>query len=283
MVIETKLNIGAEKPFTLLHFTDTHLTFADERDDERKQILARQRTQYFPKAEKVMEEVKQLLKKENALIIHTGDFIDFVSVANLEYVKRFTDEYGGFYTAGNHEFSLYVGEAKEDEAYRNISLATVQKSFPNDIRMASMMVNGINFVGLDDGYYLFDERQYEFLKNEIKKGLPIVLLLHNPIFERTMYDDLIFHREKIGLEPVNTPCAYLTAVPEELMKNYEKHRFLQQRADDITLRTVELIRKEPLIKAIIAGHIHCNYDGKLKDGVPQIVTSTEDIRLIRVS
>ena len=61
--------------------------------------------------------------------------------------------------AGNHEYSLYVGEAWEDAAYRNQSLATVQEAFINNIRMAARVIGGVNFVALDDGYYLFEEEQ----------------------------------------------------------------------------------------------------------------------------
>ena len=43
IIIETKLNVGAETPFSVLHMADTHLTYADMRDGERKVALSERR------------------------------------------------------------------------------------------------------------------------------------------------------------------------------------------------------------------------------------------------
>jgi hypothetical protein len=64
------------------------------------------------------------------------------------------------------------------------------------------------------------------------------------------------------------------------MTGYSASRFEQQRADDVTLETVEYIKNEMQIKAIIAGHLHKDYEGMFADRVPQIVTSCTNLRLI---
>jgi 3',5'-cyclic AMP phosphodiesterase CpdA len=271
-VIKTTLSVGAEKPFRVLHATDTHLTYADLRDGERKVELAQKRTRIFPNAPEVLDFAAQTAKELSIPILHTGDLIDFVSIANLEAAKRFTDENDCFMAAGNHEFSLYVGEAKEDAAYREKSLAEVQKAFKNDIRMSARVIGGVNFVALDNGYYLFEQAQLDFLKAEVKKGLPVVLLLHNPLYEQGLYD-LITER---------SPCAYLVAVPEALMQHYPADRYAQQMADDVTRETVDYIANEPQIKAIIAGHLHRNYEGVFADRIPQILTCCTDLRLFEI-
>ena len=135
-LLKTVIHVGAEKPFRVLHLSDTHLTLCDERDDERKNKLAIKRERIFPYQEQMLDFAAAYAKKENIPIVHTGDIIDFVSEANLDYVKKFTAENDVFMAAGNHEFSLYVGEAWEDAAYRNQSLAHVQESFTNDIRFS---------------------------------------------------------------------------------------------------------------------------------------------------
>ena len=269
-IIETKLNIGVETPFSVIHVTDTHLTYADMRDGERKVLLAERRTPHFPHAESNLELASKLAKEKGIPILHTGDLLDFVSLANLERVKKFTDENDCFLAAGNHEFSLYVGEAKEDAAYRNQSLPAVQAAFKNDIRMASRVIGGINFVALDNGYYLFDVDQLEFLKNEAKKGLPMVLMMHTPLYEEKLFT----------IRTQNNPVSFLAGVPEHLMGEYPPKRYEQQLADEITRETVEYIQNEPLIKAILAGHIHHNYEGIVGGRIPQITTAISDIRLI---
>lgn len=271
-IIETKLNVGVQAPFRVLHVTDTHLTDADLRDGERKVVLAEKRAKCFPHADETLELACKLAKEQGVPILHTGDLLDFVSVANLEKAKKFTDETDCFMAAGNHEFSLYVGEAKEDAAYRNQSLATVQAAFKNDIRMAARVIGGVNFVALDNGYYLFEREQLDFLKTEVKRGLPVVLLLHNPLYERALYDRVM----------QKSPCAYLVGVPEELMQGYPKDRYAQQLADDVTRETVDYIGKEPAIKALITGHLHFNYDGIFAGRIPQIVTSCTDVRLVEI-
>ena len=61
------------------------------------------------------------------------------------------------------------------------------KNFPNALNVlefASKIVNGINFVALDNSYYNFDKEQFCFLREQVAKGLPIILLLHNPLYEK---------------------------------------------------------------------------------------------------
>ena len=158
-----------------------------------------------------------------------------------------------FMAAGNHEFSLFVGEAKEDAAYREQSLSKVQSVFKNDIRMSSRVIGGVNFVAIDNGYYLIEREQLDFIKKEVQKGLPVILLVHTPFYEKNFYEDQI----KIKKED----SAYLIAVPEELMAEYPPDRKEQQKADEVTLQAVEYIANEPAIKGVISGHLHDNYDG----------------------
>ncbi len=273
--IYNELNVGAEKPFKIIHMSDTHLTYGDERDGERKVKLSVGRTPLFPNFEDAMTLAAELSHEHGAVIMHTGDLIDFVSIANLERVEKFLAENDCFVVAGNHEFSLYVGEAWEDAEYRSKSLATVQKSFKNDIRMASRVINGVNFVAIDDGYYLFEQEQLDFLKGEVAKGLPIILLIHNPIFEQTLYSIL---------SPTPGGIGYLTGVPDEITCLYkDEHRYKQQKPDEITLETCEYIRNQPAIKAVLTGHLHCTYDGIITEGVPQLITGCTDVRVITVS
>ena len=283
-IIETKLHVGTRKPFTVIHMSDTHLTLADLRDGERKVTLAEKRVKHFPHAEEMLTLADSLSHKYNAPILHTGDLIDFVSLANLERAKEFVDTHDLFMAAGNHEFSQYVGEAWEDAAYRNQSLDKVQACFQNDIRMSSRVIGGVNFVALDDGYYLFEEEQLDFLKAEVAKGLPIVLMMHNPLYEEEYFDNVTFHRERLGLKPAEKPpCAYLTGVPEALMGHYDDHRRRQQTPDEITERAVAYIKSEPLIKALLAGHVHYSLVTKLREGAPQIITGVTDIRVISIT
>jgi 3',5'-cyclic AMP phosphodiesterase CpdA len=271
-IIETKIEIGAKKPFRVVHISDTHLTYADMRDGERKVALSERRSQYFKEAEDTLALAAETAKRYDAPILHTGDLSDFVSLANLERVKRYVEENDLFMAAGNHEFSLYVGEAKEDAAYRNQSLAKVQAVYHNDIRSSSRVIEGVNFVALDNGYYQFDEGELAFLKNEVAKGLPIVLMMHTPLYEPSLYEKALDAKKK--------GSAYLIDVPTELMERDYDPRHFAQKADEITHETMEYIASQPLIKAVLSGHLHFNFEGTVADRIPQVVTACTTIRVI---
>lgn len=270
-LLRTQIQIGLDEPVRVLHFSDTHLTRADMRDGARKVELAEARKKGFPHAEEVLRGACEIAKERGLPIVYTGDLADFVSQANLEAAKQFTEENDCFAVAGNHEFSLYVGEAWEDEAYRNQSLAAVQACYPNNIRMSSRVIGGVNFVALDNGYYLFDAEQLAFLKQEARRGLPMVLMMHVPLYDHALYE----------YELSRVPgCAYLTGVPEELMTHYEDYRYRQQKPDAITLETMAYIAEEPLVKAILTGHLHINYEASYADRMPQIFTGNCAARII---
>ena len=255
-----RIPVGIEKPFSALHVSDSHLTFADTRDDERKWKLAAGRQRAFQRAEHYLDEAINFANRHEMPILHTGDLIDFVSEANLDMVAAHFQQADWFVCAGNHEFSQYVGEALEDEAYRAVSYDKVQAAFPNDITCASRVINGLNLVSLDNGYYQVNERQFRFVEEQVKKGLPIVLMVHVPFY--TPEHCAFQLKNNKGL------CAYMAGVPLEITSTYApnfkgteqwRNRGVQQRATKTTLEFVDWLRKQPLLKGILAGHCHHYY------------------------
>lgn len=272
---QTDIHIGVESPFSLIHISDTHFVLADERNDLRKIKLSKEREKVFiPYPEKKLTQAEEYAKKNNLKIIHTGDLIDFVSQANLERAKRFIDENDVLFIAGNHEFSLYVGEAFEDEAYRNQSLAYVQKFFKEDIRFNARQIGGVNFVGIDNGYYRFDFEQLKALKEQVKLGLPIILFIHNPLFEKSL-----FEREFANN---NLRIASVVAAPEDYLRLNNEKRQLVLKPDEATVEMFEYIKGEPLIKAVLSGHLHYDFESNVTERLPQYVTGINTIRKINI-
>ncbi|MBQ3151727.1 MAG: metallophosphoesterase [Clostridia bacterium] len=272
--IEQTLNIGAARPFSFLHVSDTHLTYADERDGERKVRLAENRSKIFPDAPQNLADTVLKAKELDCFVAHTGDLIDFVSQKNLEEAKAFTDAVDCFMAAGNHEFSLYVGEAKEDAEYRNQSLDKVQSVFKNDIRFSSRKINGINLISVDNSYYLFEQWQTDRLKQELELSMPTILFLHTPLYSAETYDFCT----KDGTE---LP-AYLMSVPDEKMKRYSPDRYEQQKQDEITREAFELITNSKNIKAIFAGHLHKDFEACLTPTIMQFVTGIGTGRIVTI-
>jgi len=266
-LIKTVLPIGLEKPFTILHGSDHHIARADERDGERKMRLSADRSKAFCVEGKTAEEHwlehREYILSRNLPLVYTGDFCDFVSCMNLEYAQEQLADLDLFFAAGNHEFSLYVGEAFEDEAYKLQNFARVQRYFKQQLLFDSRIMGNVNFVSVDNGYYRFNDGQLFCLKEEVKKGLPIILCMHNPLHTDHLYD-LVTRGDPAR-------CGYLTGTPESRMQGYSDYRFRQQRPDAETLRFIDYVYGEKLIKAVLCGHLHENYETVLPSGIMQIV------------
>lgn len=280
-ITHSRLDIGLPKPLSFLHSCDNHLCYADERDDERKRGLAVKRRRAFEgdsnRCTLFLDEMIAYAKEHCDLFLHSGDLLDFVSYRNLEIGKEKMDQVDYFMAVGNHEFSLYVGEAFEDEAYKRQSYDRVQAAFKNDLTFASRLIGGLNLVAIDNGYYLFSEEQLALLKSEVARGYPIILMLHTPIYTPDLFQEMMVSRKK--------ECAYLCGCPATLMNEYSDYRLRQQRPDEPTREFIRYLQTQPLVKALLTGHLHFNYEGILFGDTPQFVTGAGyagDARLIEI-
>jgi len=271
-LLKTTIKVGAEKPFKVLHLSDTHLTLANEFDDARKHQLAKDRPACFPEPEATLEFASTYAKEHSLPILHTGDLIDFVSHANLERARQFTDENDVFLAAGNHEFSQYVGEAWEDAEYRNQSLGKVQAAFKNDIRFSKREIGGVNFVALDNSYYLVEWEQLDKLKAVVAEGKPVVLMMHNPVYTPALFE--------YQMTKPDGGIGYVMGAPEELIRGYSEHRYRQQKADEPTMAAYNYILSEKAIKALIVGHLHVDREDAVTDTLTQYMVACDTVREI---
>ncbi len=261
-LLKNTITVGLEKPVRLLHVTDTHITKVDERDDERKHALADRL--FTPEKEQFFYEHLAYAEEHCDLMVHTGDLVDFVSHANTDWAREVLQNDKIFFIAGNPEYSQYVGEAWEDNAYRMNSYMQMGYGLGVPMFFNARTVGGVNVVGIDNSYYLFEDWHLWRLKKEAEKGLPIILAFHDPLFEQSLYD---YH---MGLRGAD--CTYLVGCDEEHLLPYSEFRAVQQRPDAPTLRMIDYITHEPLIKAILTGHVHFNFESKVAGIVPQFVT-----------
>lgn len=268
------LNIGAKAPFSLLHVTDIHIAAPDETDEPRIIELAEKRRNTYPFSMDVLRDIPIIAKEEHALPVITGDMLDCFSHGSLQTAKRFTEKNDCLFVAGNHDFRIFGGMEYDVPSSREKNLAAVSSIFRNDIRFFSEIINGVNIVGADDAYYRFEEFQLEALKKEIAKGLPIILFLHAPLYTPDTFDLMITEKRKY---------ASLVNVPEEKMSIYPEKRYIQQLADEPTRRMYDYIISQPLIKAVVCGHIHKNFETVLPNGAPQLVTGTQTARILQIS
>ena len=255
------IKAGATKPFSLLHISDTHFTAAYGNESTNRQRLARWRTVTFGgRQEEALRDSIAWAKEHADYILHTGDLIDFQSEANYDLARAAFFKAGengdpdwpGIHmlALGNHEYSpeMWLGEDKCtcDDAWRATYAPSVGKGYGrDDLSFAATVVNGVNFITLDDVFGTVSAAQVEKFRAEAKKGLPIILCMHVPFFTDSIWlahEVFWRNREKFSEKTV-------AEVRGDLKR---------QREDPVTRDFIAYLKGEPLLKGILAGHLHIN-------------------------
>ena len=238
------INAGAEKPFSLLHISDTHLTAAYPSEGEwaRKMSARRSRT-FGGRQEESFRDSLAWAKAHVDYVVHTGDLIDFQSRANFDLVRKYYGEAGDAMmgSLGNHEF--YHGQKRQTEETKGETRGLVQAAFPFDISFRSRIVNGVNFVMLDNVYGSVTTRQIARFEAEVKKGLPIILCMHCPILTERIARAATRYWRKTDLK----------AVP--VMRGYVRG-YKRGGKRSVTQEFYAYLEAQPRLKAILAGHLH---------------------------
>ena len=258
------IKVGATSPIKVLHISDTHLTRVDGRDNERKHSLAAKRSSAFPNAEKYFDAAISYARENDLMLLHTGDLQDFVSEANLDFIAKHLNAEQWYTAAGNHEFSLYVGEAKEDAAYKAQSYDKVQAVFPNDLTVASRVINGVNFVAIDNVYYYVTAEQHQAIKHEFEKGLPVVLMCHIPFYTpKHCIETLRRHQGRTSYMVATPPQVindYRTNPNNPVTETYRNRLVSSTLVSPSTQEFYDWLKGQTLLKAIICGHMHEFYE-----------------------
>ena len=262
-ILKTELHLGLQEPLRILQVSDCHLSACCEEDSGKAKEKSKKKTTAFLKEsggvtqEARFAEALELAEDYDALVL-TGDIADSPSPANLQTLASMLEGRRYLYTFGNHDYYTYdsdSGKAEDRERFLDDFL----RFLPCDPTMDSMEAGGVNLVALDDSLAQFSELQLGFLKAEIAKGLPILLFLHLPLYS-----------------PTFVPKAYewwdssmSVGTPEEVLKEHGETD-PKMPAQPATLAVLELIRTEPLIKAVFASHLHFSDEAEAL-GKPQFV------------
>lgn len=257
------VRIGAEKPFAVLHISDTHLCEAyDDEGEVTLKLREMRRRTFGGRQEEALADSIAWAKRNVDYVLHTGDLIDFQSRANFDLVKKhFGDAMFG--ALGNHEFArhMWLAEEKEPktEEWKDRTRAKLDEVFPFDVVLHSQVVNGVNFVTLDDVYGTVTERQVERFRAEVAKGLPIVLCMHVPFFTDDIWRATTQFWARSGSRFGDA------AVPPR------KGDYQRQGEDPVTRDFIAYLRKEPLLKAILAGHEHVTIQDRFSETADEYV------------
>ena len=241
------LKVGATKPFSVLHISDTHLTEAYPHEGEALLNQKAKRAAIFGgRQEEALRDTLAWAKRNVEYVVHTGDLIDWQSEANLDLVKKYTGE-AFFGSLGNHEFKTVTATGyneTRDEVYKDKTRAKLAAAYPFDVSFQAQVVNGVNFVTLDDVYGYVLPAQVEKFMAEAKKGLPIVLCMHVPFHTERIWRATVRYwrnaNRKFGSEEIPPPGGDRKC----------------QLEDPTTREFIAYLKSEKLLRAILCGHEH---------------------------
>ena len=241
------LPIGAEKPFSVFHISDTHLKGLAPTDGEAVRRHLAPRFAGFDPEDALETSIDWAKRHKCEFLLHTGDLIDCATDGNVALLKKFFGENANvLYAPGNHEYATdYAApRGKQTEAeFRAINTPKVQAAAPFDMQFHAQVVNGVNFVMLDDVYSTVAPESVEKFHAEAGKGLPIVLCQHVPFFTP-------------GLALAHARSHTSGFALGELVVPHPSRDFKRQAEDKVTADFIRYLKSEPLLKAILAGHYH---------------------------
>ena len=263
MLAYQHIDACASSPFSILHISDTHLSSAypNEADAEGKLKSMERRTKTFGgRQEEALRDSLAWAKENVDYVLHTGDLIDWQSDANFDLVKKY---YGDtmFGSMGNHEFYTYLPGEKHtwQEPFKERSWKLLKAKYPVDPRFSSKVVNGVNFICIDDVFGTVQPDQVERFHAEVKKGLPIVLCMHVPFFTPEIW------RASCKFW-VNGGGKYRSSAIQAA-----KSDFKRQTDDSVTSGFIEYLKSERLLKGILAGHLHITVQERFSPTAVQYV------------
>lgn len=257
----------------VVHIADTHLFKDDERgipyqEFSHRMAKAYNQTTHFKTLEKTnpeeaFEQTLAFAKEINAdLITLVGDIFSFPSEAAIEWalskLKETSIPY--IYIAGNHDWH-YEGMEGSLETLRDtwIEKRLLPLYQDNHPLMSAYDIKGIRFLAIDNSTYQINKEQLAFFKEQVASGMPLVLLVHIPMYAPG---------KGTGFGCGNPNWGASTDRNFELER---RPKWPENGHTQTTLNFHKEVFNAPNLLGIFAGHIHRNSIEIIK-GKPQIVS-----------
>ncbi len=275
-VDQQKVSFYAEvinESIKVVHIADTHLFIDDKRgipfqDYSNRMAKAYNQTTHFLTREKTnpkesFERTLAFAKEVNADVITlVGDIFSFPSEAAIDWVHSKLDATGipYIYIAGNHDWH-YEGMEGSLESLRNTwikkRLLPLYQGY-NPL-MAAYDIKGIRFLAIDNSTYQINKEQLDFLSAQITTGLPLVLLVHIPMYAPG--------------KNISFGCGnpFWGAATDRSFELERRPKWPESGHTQTTFDFYKNVFDAPNLMGIFAGHIHRNSIEVIK-GKPQIVS-----------
>ena len=257
---------GLERPVRVLHLTDIHLRYFDDRDAGQKDNV---REEIFPISGEYQAGFYELMDRvpemDLDLVAITGDAINWPSQANIEHLGGLIRKTGvpTMFVPGNHDWRY--PQLAPTEELRSKWMPALDPLTGGQPECQVMEAGGIRFVGIDDSMYQITRKQLEFTRQQLATGQPVVMLLHIPISLPTLRPDAI-KRWKVPIMLADPGWS-------------DADRKIQGLEPDTpeTLEFVRLLTTAPNLVAILSGHLHIFHADSVNRTAVQYVTTNSSI------
>lgn len=261
------------KSVKVMVVADTHLFLDDSRGEPYQTYSGRMakaynQTLHFKTGQPTnpqesFSNALQRAKQSNVdLLALVGDIFSFPSEAAIEWVQAQLAASGipYLYVAGNHDWH-YEGlpgslESLRDTWIRKRLLPLYQGKDP---MMAAYDIGGVRFLAIDNSHYEIQPAQLTFLRQQIRIGRPMVLMVHIPLYAQG--------------RPLGFGCGH----PDWNAKNdrnselERRPRWAESGHSPTTLAFHREVFSASNLLGIFAGHTH-RASTDLVNGLPQFVT-----------
>lgn len=259
-------------PLNILLAADTHLWMSDEREDPYRIYSDRMartynRTSHFQTGEATNPEesfenmIQLAIESDVDLLALPGDIFSWPSEAAIEWAYEKLEKSGVpyIYVAGNHDWHYEGMEGSLEElrdTWINKRLLPLYQG--QDPLMAAYDLKGIRFVVIDNSTYQISKEQLDFFQDHAKSEMPLVLILHIPMYASG--------------KPVNYGCGHPEwgAETDKLYEIERRPRWPESGHTSTTMNFYQEVFTASNILGIFAGHIH-NQSIEYINGVPQFV------------
>ena len=256
----------------VVHIADTHLFKDDERgipyqEFSNRMAKAYNQTVHFKtrlntNPEEAFEQTLAFAKEVNADVITLiGDIFSFPSEAAIEWVLSKLKDTGipYIYIAGNHDWH-YEGlegtlESLRDKWVEKRLLPLYQGNQP---LMAAYDIKGIRFLAIDNSTYQINEEQLAFFEEQVSSGIPLVLLVHIPMYAPG--------------KGINFGCGNPNwgAASDQNFELERRPKWPERGHTQTTLNFHKQVFSAVNLLGVFTGHVHRNSIEMIK-GKPQIV------------
>jgi predicted phosphodiesterase len=262
---------GLEKPFTIIHITDAHISCDNAADRAFLQYSERMKLAYAPGRVRhylsgepcapldCFREVLSAAREAKAdLLVLTGDIINYPSAAAVTKIVEILEDTGipWVYTAGNHDWH-YEGMEGSEERLRGIWIEKRLKPFykNTDPLCSALTINGVSILLIDSSSYQINREQLDFYRETAALQQPLFIFTHIPLYMPSM--------------PPGELCCGHPEWGAATDKNWQIERRERWSETGNRPETTELIKLLPETEnlcAVFAGHLHKNqiihYAGK---------------------